>query len=116
MTNKQPKCLPHKNEKFLFHLVVKKKKKNKEKGGRFLINTYYFNTLVHFRDMPWSITIGISLTTVCYLVVNVAYITVLGKSGILASSAVALVSKNKTSVTTNTESHVFSALEREWVF
>ena len=66
--------------------------------------------------MPRSITIGISLTTVCYLVVNVAYITVLGKTGILDSSAVAVVSKNKTSVTTNVESHMFSAFEREWVF
>ena len=36
--------------------------------------------------------IGISLTTVCYLLVNVAYITVLGASGILASDAVAVVS------------------------
>ncbi|KAK2553179.1 b0 [Acropora cervicornis] len=40
--------------------------------------------------MPRSIAIGISLTTVCYLVVNVAYITVLGKTGILESSAVAV--------------------------
>lgn len=46
--------------------------------------------------MPRAITIGISLTTVCYLMVNVAYITVLGKTGILASEAVAVVSvKNK---------------------
>ena len=45
------------------------------------------------RDMPRAITIGISLTTVCYLMVNVAYITVLGASGILASEAVAVVSK-----------------------
>lgn len=42
------------------------------------------------RDMPRSIAIGISLTTVCYLVVNVAYITVLGKTGILESNAVAV--------------------------
>jgi len=42
--------------------------------------------------MPKAITIGISLTTVCYLMVNVAYITVLGKAGILESEAVAVVS------------------------
>ncbi|XP_068697024.1 b(0,+)-type amino acid transporter 1-like [Montipora foliosa] len=42
------------------------------------------------RDMPRAITIGLSLTTVCYLVVNVAYITVLGKAGILSSEAVAV--------------------------
>ena len=46
------------------------------------------------RDMPKAITIGISLTTVCYLMVNVAYITVLGKAGILNSEAVAVVSRN----------------------
>jgi len=40
--------------------------------------------------MPKAITIGISLTTVCYLMVNVAYITVLGKAGILESEAVAV--------------------------
>ena len=43
--------------------------------------------------MPKAITIGISLTTVCYLLVNVAYITVLGKAGILESDAVAVVSR-----------------------
>ena len=36
--------------------------------------------------------IGISFITVCYLLVNVAYITVLGAPGILASDAVAVVS------------------------
>ena len=42
--------------------------------------------------MPRAITIGISLTTVCYILVNVAYIAVLGSSGILESEAVAVVS------------------------
>lgn len=42
--------------------------------------------------MPRAIVIGISLTTVCYLMVNVAYVTVLGSAGILASEAVAVVS------------------------
>lgn len=45
-----------------------------------------------YRDMPRAIVIGISLTTVCYLMVNVAYVTVLGSAGILASEAVAVVS------------------------
>ena len=44
------------------------------------------------RDMPRAIVIGISLTTVCYLMVNVAYVTVLGAAGILKSEAVAVVS------------------------
>lgn len=48
--------------------------------------------------MPKAITIGISLTTVCYLMVNVAYITVLGKAGILNSDAVAVVSRNMVDV------------------
>ena len=48
--------------------------------------------------MPKAITIGISLTTVCYLMVNVAYITVLGKTGILNSDAVAVVSRNMVDV------------------
>lgn len=42
------------------------------------------------KDMPRAIVIGISLTTVCYLMVNVAYVTVLGSAGILASEAVAV--------------------------
>lgn len=45
-----------------------------------------------YRDMPRAIVIGISLTTVCYLMVNVAYVTVLGAAGILESGAVAVVS------------------------
>ncbi|KAK3701454.1 hypothetical protein QZH41_004059 [Actinostola sp. cb2023] len=42
------------------------------------------------RDMPRAIVIGISLITVCYLLINVSYIAVLGKSGILHSEAVAI--------------------------
>ena len=57
------------------------------------IGTYRLS-IVNCRDMPKAIIIGISLTTVCYLMVNVAYITVLGKAGILNSDAVAVVSRN----------------------
>ncbi|KAK3748507.1 hypothetical protein QZH41_008575 [Actinostola sp. cb2023] len=42
------------------------------------------------RDMPRAIIIGVSLITICYLIVNVAYVTVLGGAGILASEAVAV--------------------------
>ena len=56
-----------------------------------MIDTHHLPILC--RDMPKAITIGISLTTVCYLMVNVAYITVLGKAGILKSDAVAVVSR-----------------------
>ena len=41
--------------------------------------------------MPRSIIIGISLTTMCYLLTNVGYITVLGESGILKSEVLAIV-------------------------
>lgn len=60
------------------------------------INTHHSPILC--RDMPRAITIGISLTTVCYLMVNVAYVTVLGKAGILKSEAVAVVSRNMVDV------------------
>ena len=59
---------------------------------RLRIATHHFPILC--RDMPKAITIGIAITTVCYLMVNVAYITVLGKAGILSSEAVAVVSRN----------------------
>lgn len=59
-------------------------------------NSNNISPLPSIRDMPRAITIGISLTTVCYLMVNVAYITVLGKGGILESEAVAVVSVKDT--------------------
>ncbi len=34
-----------------------------------------------------------TLVTACYVLINIAYIAVLGKEGILGSSAVALVSR-----------------------
>ncbi|KXJ17864.1 b(0,+)-type amino acid transporter 1 [Exaiptasia diaphana] len=46
------------------------------------------------RDMPRAIVIGVSIITICYLIVNVAYITVLGGTGILASEAVAVSISN----------------------
>ncbi|KAK2553180.1 b0 [Acropora cervicornis] len=42
------------------------------------------------RDLPWSIMIGIPLVTVCYVLVNIAYLTVLSPAEILTSSAVAV--------------------------
>ena len=47
----------------------------------------------NFRDLPLSILIGIPLVTVCYVLVNIAYLTVLSPAEILTSSAVAVVSK-----------------------
>ena len=40
-----------------------------------------------------SIMIGIPLVTVCYVLVNIAYLAVLSPAEIMASSAVAVVSK-----------------------
>ena len=39
--------------------------------------------------------IGIPLVTVCYLMTNIAYVTVVGKTGILTSGAVAMVRRCK---------------------
>ena len=50
-------------------------------------------SLYNVRDLPWSIMIGIPLVTVCYVLVNIAYLTVLSPAEILTSSAVAVVSK-----------------------
>lgn len=48
--------------------------------------------LLHFRNLPLAILIGISLVTVCYVLVNVAYFTVMTPSELLLSPAVAIVS------------------------
>ncbi|RMX58061.1 hypothetical protein pdam_00013419 [Pocillopora damicornis] len=43
-----------------------------------------------YRDLPLSILIGIPLVTVCYVLVNIAYLTVLTPMEIMNSSAVAV--------------------------
>ena len=45
-----------------------------------------------FRDLPLCLGISMTIVTGCYVLINIAYIAVLGKVGISASSAVALVS------------------------
>ena len=54
-----------------------------------ILNFSFYNV----RDLPRSIMIGIPLVTVCYVLVNIAYLTVLSPAEILTSSAVAVVSK-----------------------
>ncbi|XP_043562768.1 b(0,+)-type amino acid transporter 1 [Chiloscyllium plagiosum] len=43
-----------------------------------------------YRDLPLSIMVGIPLVTVCYILVNVAYFTVMTPTELLQSSAVAV--------------------------
>ena len=44
-----------------------------------------------FRDLPLAIMIGIPLVTGCYVLVNIAYLTVLTQAQIATSGAVAVV-------------------------
>lgn len=44
-----------------------------------------------FVTLPRAIIIGIPLVTVCYLLVNISYLTVLSPQELIASSAVAVV-------------------------
>ena len=57
------------------------------------MDTDYILLFSSFRDLPMSIMIGIPLVTVCYVLVNIAYLAVLSPAEIMASSAVAVVSK-----------------------
>ena len=45
------------------------------------------------RNLPRSIMIGIPLTTVCYVMVNVAYLAVLSPTEMMESEAVAVVTR-----------------------
>ena len=50
--------------------------------------------LFSYRDLPLSILIGIPLVTVCYVLVNIAYLAVLTPAEVMESSAVAVVSNS----------------------
>ena len=47
--------------------------------------------IILLRDLPLCLGISMTIVTGCYVLINIAYIAVLGKDGILASAAVALV-------------------------
>ena len=44
------------------------------------------------RNLPLAILIGIPLTTVCYVLVNIGYFSIISKEEMLLSDAVAVVS------------------------
>lgn len=47
---------------------------------------------VPLRNLPMAIIIGIPLVTVCYILMNIAYFTVMTPTELLQSQAVAVVS------------------------
>lgn len=47
---------------------------------------------VPLRNLPMAIVIGIPLVTVCYILMNVSYFTVMTPTELLQSQAVAVVS------------------------
>ncbi|XP_006816949.1 b(0,+)-type amino acid transporter 1-like [Saccoglossus kowalevskii] len=49
-----------------------------------------------YRNLPLSIMIGIPLVTLCYLLVNISYFTVMSPDELLASSAVAVTLADRT--------------------
>lgn len=53
----------------------------------------YIVFCLQFRNLPLAILIGISVVSVCYVLVNVAYFTVMTPSELLLSPAVAIVRK-----------------------
>ena len=54
---------------------------------------FLYYMAIHFdnRDLPLAIMIGIPLVTGCYVLVNIAYLTVLTQAEIASSGAVAVV-------------------------
>ena len=53
------------------------------------MSTYFLS--IHLRNLPLAIIIGIPLVSVCYVLVNVAYFTVMTPTELLLSPAVAVV-------------------------
>ncbi|XP_070575142.1 b(0,+)-type amino acid transporter 1-like [Ptychodera flava] len=49
-----------------------------------------------YRNLPLAIIIGLPLTTLCYLLVNIAYFTVMSPAELLASNAVAVTLADRT--------------------
>lgn len=60
----------------------------------FLLLFLTLTTYVNCRNLPLAIILGIPLVSVCYVMVNVAYFTVMTPSEVLSSSAVAVVRNN----------------------
>lgn len=64
-----------------------------------IVCTYNITCLLHpfflfLRNIPKAIYISIPLVTMCYLLVNVAYLTIMSPDEIVRNEAVAVVSIN----------------------
>ena len=68
---------------------------NKKKDFRqhFFLQNYVTEEIINpRRNLPLSIVIAIPMVTVCYLLVNISYLTVMSPSEMMISDAVAVVS------------------------
>lgn len=57
------------------------------------VKATFFLKECSFRNLPLAILIGLPLTSVCYILVNVSYLSVLKTSEIIASNAVGVVNE-----------------------
>ena len=59
----------------------------------FFLQNYVTEEIINpRRNLPLSIVIAIPMVTVCYLLVNISYLTVMSPSEMMISDAVAVVS------------------------
>lgn len=72
--------------------LFKSAQRSAKQGSVHVTNLCFY---LHFRNLPLAILIGISVVSVCYVLVNVAYFTVMTPSELLLSPAVAVVRKRR---------------------